>query len=147
MTFTFEALVIWVDLFSDSPFYSFLPFFFYNLFAAREYLRLNPRATGAIDPLSAIFCVPDLPPLFLTSFCYILHSSFLLPSVAFIVPIRCNNFAHSCHSADCRNIHPQSICAGHMYNLILSNFPNRCLIPLCASSYFLPLLSVASTCA
>ena len=28
MTFTFEALVIWVDLFSDSPFYSFLPFFF-----------------------------------------------------------------------------------------------------------------------
>ncbi|PYH36244.1 uncharacterized protein BO87DRAFT_235680 [Aspergillus neoniger CBS 115656] len=146
MTFTFEALVIWVDLFSDSPFYSFLPFFF-TICLQRENISdsilarrglLTPCPRFSVYPISHLFSLPASAIYFILLL--------LLPSVAFIVPIRCN-ILHTPVILPIAETSPQSICAGHMYNLILPNFPNRCLISLCASSYFLLLLSVASTCA
>lgn len=96
MTFTFEALVIWVDLFSDSPFYSFLPFFF-TICLQRENISdsilarrglLTPCRRFSVYPISTSF---PYQLLLYTSFfffcCLQLHSLCLFDVIFLHTPV------------------------------------------------------------
>lgn len=73
MTFTFEALVIWVDLFSDSPFYSFWSFFSQPVCSERISPTQSSRDGGYWPPVSDFLCTRSP-----TSFPYqlLLYTSF-----------------------------------------------------------------------